>query len=189
MENLLFQDDFSACNLSFPPNYFFWPEFEDVLRWWFLTIFFIFVMQLNLRLVLRFDPILSTQMQTILSSLFFQKIRLSELKLAISFKESNRTCLEHSRTFLDVQICPRDRNWDWAIVTWLPCQFFFYLYSGGSRGRARGTRPHLIFRPNRPFYRYGGHIELIRFKEYYRMPRGHEHISFVFLSAFRDTFS
>ena len=29
---------------------------------------------------------------------------------------------------------------------------------------------------NRPFYRYGGHIELIRFKEYYRMPRGHEHI-------------
>ena len=24
---------------------------------------------------------------------------------------------------------------------------------------------------NRPFYRYGGHIELIRFKEYYRMPR------------------
>ena len=67
-------------------------------------------MQLNLRLVLRFDPILSTQMQTILSSLFFQKIRLSELKLATSFKESNRTCLEHSRTFLDLQICPRDRN-------------------------------------------------------------------------------
>ena len=25
---------------------------------------------------------------------------------------------------------------------------------------------------NRPFYQYGGHIELIRFKEYYRMPRG-----------------
>ena len=25
---------------------------------------------------------------------------------------------------------------------------------------------------NRPFYRYGGHIEL---KEYYGMPRGHEH--------------
>ena len=42
---------------------------------------------------------------------------------------------------------------------------------------------------NRPFYRYGGHIELIRFKEYYRMPRGHEHISFVFSSAFRDIFS
>ena len=42
---------------------------------------------------------------------------------------------------------------------------------------------------NRPFYRYGGHIELIRVKEYYRMPRGHEHISFVFSSAFRDIFS
>ena len=42
---------------------------------------------------------------------------------------------------------------------------------------------------NRPFYRYGGHIELIRFKEYYRMPRGHEHISFVFLSALRNIFS
>ena len=41
---------------------------------------------------------------------------------------------------------------------------------------------------NRPFYRYGGHIELIRFKEYYRMPRGHKHISFVFSSAFRDIF-
>ena len=41
---------------------------------------------------------------------------------------------------------------------------------------------------NRPFYRYGGHIELIRFKEYYRMPRGHEHISFVFSSAFRTFF-
>ena len=45
-------------------------------------------------------------------------------------------------------------------------------------------------RYNRPFYRYGGHIELIRFKEYlYRMPRGHEDISFVFSSAFRNIFS
>ena len=42
---------------------------------------------------------------------------------------------------------------------------------------------------NRPFYRYGGHIELIRFKDYYRMPRGHEHISFVFSSAFQDIFA
>ena len=42
---------------------------------------------------------------------------------------------------------------------------------------------------NRPFYRYGGHIELIRFNEFYRMPRGHEHISFVSSSAFRDIFS
>ena len=50
---------------------------------------------------------------------------------------------------------------------------------------------------NRPFYQYGGHIELIRFKEYYtvrvyntpRMPKGDEHISFVFSSAFQDIFS
>ena len=42
---------------------------------------------------------------------------------------------------------------------------------------------------NRPFYWYGGHIEFIRFKEYYRMPMGHEHISFVFSSTFRDIFS
>ena len=42
---------------------------------------------------------------------------------------------------------------------------------------------------NRPFYRHGGHIESIRFKEYYRMPRGQEHISFVFSSAFRDIVS
>ena len=26
---------------------------------------------------------------------------------------------------------------------------------------------------NRPFYRYSGHIEFIRFKEYYGMPRRH----------------
>ena len=41
---------------------------------------------------------------------------------------------------------------------------------------------------NGPFYQYGGHIELIQFKEYYRMPSGHEHISVVFLSTFRDIF-
>ena len=33
--------------------------------------------------------------------------------------------------------------------------------------------PKLLY--NRPFYRYGSHIELIPFKEYYGMPRGHEH--------------
>ena len=55
--------------------------------------------------------------------------------------------------------------------------------------RARmGRESHKGERNNRHFYRYGGHIELIRFKEYYRMPRGHEHISFVLLSAFRDIF-
>ena len=46
-----------------------------------------------------------------------------------------------------------------------------------------------VNRANRPFHRYGGHIELIRFKEYYRMPRGHEHISLAFSSASRNIFS
>ena len=58
--------------------------------------------------------------------------------------------------------------------------------------RSRKLINNFIFSNNhqcyRPFYRYGGHIELIRFKEYDRMPRGHEHISFVFSSAFRDIF-
>ena len=56
--------------------------------------------------------------------------------------------------------------------------------------RARmGPESHMGERNNRHFYRYGGHIELSRFKEYYRMPGGHEHISFVFPSAFQDIFS
>jgi len=37
---------------------------------------------------------------------------------------------------------------------------------------------------NRPFYRHGGHIELIRFKEYYGMPRGHEHNPIYSLSIY-----
>ena len=35
--------------------------------------------------------------------------------------------------------------------------------------------PSLFYGFNRPFYRYGGHMELIGFKEYYGMPRGYEH--------------
>ena len=33
--------------------------------------------------------------------------------------------------------------------------------------------PLSLFKMNRRFYRYGGHIEFITFKEYYGMPRGH----------------
>ena len=55
--------------------------------------------------------------------------------------------------------------------------------------RAYSMSLNLSYVGNRPFYQHGGHIELIRFKEYYRMLRGHEHISFVFSSAFRDVFS
>ena len=49
---------------------------------------------------------------------------------------------------------------------------------------------------NRPFYRYGGHSELIRFKEYYGMPRGGgadmsriRYARSVFTRAFRANFS
>ena len=35
---------------------------------------------------------------------------------------------------------------------------------------------------DRRLYRYGGHLELVRFKEYYGMPRGHEHIPIYSLS-------
>ena len=40
------------------------------------------------------------------------------------------------------------------------------------------------FRINRPFYRYGRHIEFISFKEYYGMPRGHEHDPIYSLSIY-----
>ena len=70
---------------------------------------------------------------------------------------------------------------------------------GRGRGRGRGGKTlHSLNIPlnaslnillNRPGYQYSGHIELIRFKEYSRMPRGHEHILFVLSSAFKDIFS
>ena len=34
-----------------------------------------------------------------------------------------------------------------------------------------------------PFYRYGGHIESVKFKEYHGMPRGHEHDPIYSLST------
>ena len=37
---------------------------------------------------------------------------------------------------------------------------------------------------NRPFYRYGGHIELLRLKEYYGIPRGYEHDPIYLLSIY-----
>ena len=37
---------------------------------------------------------------------------------------------------------------------------------------------------NRFFFRYGGHIELDRFKEYYEMPKWHEHDPIYFLSIY-----
>ena len=43
---------------------------------------------------------------------------------------------------------------------------------------------HYVRHDNRPFYRYSGHIEFIRFKEYYGMPRGHEHDPIYSLSIY-----
>ena len=40
------------------------------------------------------------------------------------------------------------------------------------------------FSHNRPFYRQGGHTELITFKEYYGMPKGHEHDPIYSLSIY-----
>ena len=56
--------------------------------------------------------------------------------------------------------------------------------------RPGGTRkwPIEIGVPNRPFYRYGGHIELIRFKEYYRMPRGMSTFRLYFRALFGTFF-
>ena len=53
----------------------------------------------------------------------------------------------------------------------------------------KGTNPcqsagHNTIHLNRPFYRYGGHIEFIRFKEYYGMPSGHEHDPIYSLSIY-----
>ena len=41
---------------------------------------------------------------------------------------------------------------------------------------------------NTPFYQYGGHSELIRFKEYYRMPRGMSTFRFYFRALFGKFF-
>ena len=40
-------------------------------------------------------------------------------------------------------------------------------------GHSRTIFSRLLFHCNGPFYRYGGHIEFIRFTEYYGMSRGH----------------
>ena len=42
----------------------------------------------------------------------------------------------------------------------------------GERASSRLSSFACTTLPNRPFYRYGGHIEFIRVKEYYGMPKG-----------------
>ena len=41
---------------------------------------------------------------------------------------------------------------------------------------------------NRPFYQYGGHIELIGYKEYYGMPTGHRELLSLFRPIFLQVF-
>ena len=75
-------------------------------------------------------------------------------------------------------------------MRWIYC--VRVLKSRHSR-KHRNERFHVKRASNRPFYRYGGHNEFIRFKEYYGMPRGHEHDPIYSLSiyarAFRANFS
>ena len=47
------------------------------------------------------------------------------------------------------------------------------------------TTGSCINKPSTPFYRYVGHVEFIRFKEYYGMPRGHS-LSIFFGALFRQ---
>ena len=45
-----------------------------------------------------------------------------------------------------------------------------------------GIASQILAQVNRPCYEYSGHIEFITFKEYYGMPRGHEHDPIFWLS-------
>ena len=76
-----------------------------------------------------------------------------------------------------------------------PLLVFFFVVRDWRNGAAwlkLQSTPSKISKCNRTFYRFGGHIELVRIKEHYGMHRGHEHIP-VYLSAlthaFRDIFS
>ena len=72
--------------------------------------------------------------------------------------------LRHFLTGRRQRVILRGTRSNWSSVT-----------SGTPQGTILGPLLFLIYIndiTNRPFYRYGGHIELIRFKEYYRMPRG-----------------
>ena len=53
--------------------------------------------------------------------------------------------------------------------------------SHGTLGTVQCFERYCNLKQNRPFYRYGGHIEFTSVKEYYGMPRGH----LVFTRAFR----
>ena len=58
--------------------------------------------------------------------------------------------------------------------TWIYFDKFSFLYLNMEKAFKNSTpcRKSRLHLTNRPFYRYGGHIEFIRFKEYSGMPRG-----------------
>ena len=56
-------------------------------------------------------------------------------------------------------------------------------------GNAYATLTRLAIAQNRPFYRYGGHIEFIRFKGYYGMPRGHSRSIYGRFSGKKENFN
>ena len=53
--------------------------------------------------------------------------------------------------------------------------FYNNIFSGCNIREVKrsSTNVHFFYKNNTPFYRYGGHIEFIRFKEHYGMHRGH----------------
>ena len=59
--------------------------------------------------------------------------------------------------------------------------------SHGTLGTVQCFEQHCNLKQNRPFYRYGGHIEFTRVKEYYGMSRGHLLSIYARFSAIKRT--
>ena len=81
----------------------------------------------------------------------------------------------------------RDRRSSWpaCVALAFPCgPVWFWSKERGTRVKDRAKNRA----SNGPFYRYGGHIELIRFKEYYRMLRGHSTFRLYFRALFGTFF-
>ena len=72
LKNLLFQADFIACNLSFPPIFFF-DQSSKMFCWWFLTILFLCNANKLTTGFTIWPHSFDSNPNNILSSLFFQK--------------------------------------------------------------------------------------------------------------------
>ena len=59
--------------------------------------------------------------------------------------------------------------------------------SHGTLGTVQCFEQYCNLKQNRPFYRYGGHIEFTRVKEYYGMSRGHLLSIYARFSAIKRT--